>query len=234
MDEEMKKIIEERMAKLPSDLKSAISSIDLESAFSEITKRNRLLIDQAGILQNEILMTVLGIEPLANFVSNISRELSIPSEKALEIAKNTDELIFKNIRSYLQKLNQEEDEIEGKEIAGSRGETSDILDRDSLLNEIENPQKNIYSEKSRINVNKIDLHLPMNEPENDISVRETNLPQKTDGINITNDISKEKIDNILETNLTKPVSLERENQTTEEKTKIPAKDGGDPYREPLE
>jgi len=238
MNGDLTNIIKDRLGKLPNDLKTAISSIDIEGSLAEITKRNRLLIDQAGILQTEVVMTILGIEPVANFMRNVAKELNVPTEKAAQIAQDADTLIFKNIRAALQKLNQQE-EKEEKVIDRSSG--PEALSREQVLDEIENPVKtrptsnSTFGQTQDTSVPKPPNNLPVKAPENDMTINTASLPQKTDGITITNSVSdKKEIENILEANLRGAVSLPKGQKTIEEKTKIPSKGSGDPYREPIE
>ena len=119
MDEETKKIISDQMEAIPEDVRKAILSVDYPLQLQEIVKRNHLLIDQAGALETETTLTLLGLETLNDYVENISRELEIPREKSLIIAHDVDELIFKSVRESLQKINDrtlaEEEEIQGRE-----------------------------------------------------------------------------------------------------------------------
>ena len=71
MDEETQKIVMEQMKNLPSDVREAILSVDYKIKLQEITKRQRLMIDQAGKLEMETTLVVIGLEPLADFVENI-------------------------------------------------------------------------------------------------------------------------------------------------------------------
>lgn len=225
MDQEFQKIIEERRKYLSSDMLQAIDSVDAGSKLPEIIKKNGLLIDQGGALMTEVILVVYGIEPLASFISNIQKEVGLEKEKALAVSKDVNELIFKNIREKLQKLNEEEELLE----RGTEANTKEDLNRENVLNDIENPPK------SKSLVEEIKINLPDKPAENDIVVKEQPpLPQKTDGITITNSVSdKKEIGNIVEANLAGPVSLSQNNQRIEEKTKIPQK-SIDPYREPIE
>ena len=143
MDQETQKIIAEQMKKLPKDVITAIISVDYKTKLQETTKRQRLLIDQAGKLEMETTLVMIGLEPLADFVANIEREMGLDTIRAKEVAMDVSENIFKPIRESLQKMNEEmgnEDEV---------NETD--LDRNKILDEIENPvpnrEINIYENK---------------------------------------------------------------------------------------
>jgi restriction endonuclease len=160
MDQETEKIIADQMKKLPKDIVAAIVSVDYKTKLQEITKRQRLLIDQAGKLEMETTLVMIGLEPLADYVANLERELGVPVMQAKQIAGDVSEHIFKPIRESLQAMNQavEDEEIEREQnrILG-QGEipkvavpttTDDNLDRDQILNEIEDPSL-IEGEKKR-------------------------------------------------------------------------------------
>ncbi len=158
-DNETQKIIAEQMKVLPKDLVNAIISVDYKTKLQEITKRQRLLIDQAGKLEMETTLVMIGLEPLADYTNNLQRELGVTSVRAREIAMDVSENIFKPIRSSLQKMNTEQEDEENfngrNDIETTDKEqtiaTETDLDRDQILNEIENPsiigqEKKIASE----------------------------------------------------------------------------------------
>jgi len=145
MDEETQKIIAEQLKTLPKDVKEAIISVDYKTKLQEITQRQKLLIDQAGKLEMETTLVMIGLEPLADFVGNIEREMNVPALRAKDIAMDVSENIFKPIRMSLQKMNEAvagEEEVE--EPAAPRfTDTNEInLNRDQILSEIENPVPN--------------------------------------------------------------------------------------------
>jgi hypothetical protein len=97
----------------------------------------------------ETTLVMIGLEPLADYVANLQRELNIPLMKAKEIALDISEHIFKPIRESLQKMNEESMEEEGtadKEIERaqieSETDSQNNLDREQILDEIENPVPN--------------------------------------------------------------------------------------------
>ncbi len=238
MDNIINKQLLEKFKRLPKEVQAAILSVNLSESLQKIVRDNRLLIDQSGKLEMEVIITLLGLEPVSDFLRNIAKELNVSTEKATQIAQDTDTLIFKNIRSSLQSLNLKEEKEDSIVEKYAEGET---LSRDQVLNEIENPTKTIPTSKPSIPIQNVSVQTTpvstslMKEPENDIVINKVILPQKTDGITITNSVAEKKeIENILEANLKGAVSLPKEQKTIEDKTKLPPKSGGDPYREPIE
>ena len=139
MDEESQKIIEEQMKKLPEDVKQAIISVDYKTKLQEITKRQKLLIDQAGKLEMETTLVMIGLEPLSDYMDNLQREMDLPPVRAKEVAMDVDENIFKPIRISLQKMNEGTVSEEKASAKAMTDEETD-LDRNQVLNEIENPK----------------------------------------------------------------------------------------------
>lgn len=243
MDEETKKIIADQMEILPEDVKKAILSVDYSAQLQEVVKRNHLLIDQAGSLETETTLTLLGLEPIADYVENISRELALPREKALIVAHDVDELIFKNIRESLQTMNNEalaeEQEIMERE---NNSIPTGTLDRNNVMSGIENP-KNIPEESisiSSLKSNSLNPEYPVENMTKGIEIRkdmsleippEAKLPIKTqEPLHINIPPTK----NIIEEKLTNIVSIPTEKVVVEENSKLPNKSAGyDPYREPI-
>ena len=102
MDDQFKKIIGEQLIKIPADIKAAIVSIDYKTKLQEITRRQKLLIDQAGRLETETTLVLLGLEKLGDYVSNLQNELGLPIMRAKEVSLDVSENIFKPIRESLR------------------------------------------------------------------------------------------------------------------------------------
>lgn len=251
-NEETKKIIADQMAILPEDVKKAITSVDYTAQLQEIVKRNHLLIDQAGALETETTLTLLGLENLKDYVENISRELTLPREKAIIVAHDVDELIFKNVRESLQKINDaalaEEEEIESRAQENTQDE---LLKREYVMSGIENP-KNIPEESismSSLKSNSLNPEYPAEALTKGIEIRkemsleippEAKLPIKTVSIIPTEKIPEplhqniSPANNIIEEKLNNVISIPTEKVVVEENSKLPQKDvSHDPYREAL-
>ncbi len=154
MDAETKKIIQDQMKNLPQDVKEAIISVDYTNRMQEITRRQKLLIDQAAKLEMETTLVLIGLEPLTDYISNLQRELVVNEIRAREVALDVSENVFKPIRESLKRmnsnvLNEKGEVVDGSEILSEdepeppaprftdSNETS--LNRDQILKEIEDP-----------------------------------------------------------------------------------------------
>ena len=149
MDDESQKIIAAQIKILPEDVKQAIISVNYKTKLKEITQRQNLLIDQAGALEMETTLVMIGLEPLADYIDNLQRELDVPLVRAKEIAADVNKNIFQTIRDSLQMMNDETsapvtDNEAKKGYLGwgnaDKKEEETNLDRNQVLNEIENPK----------------------------------------------------------------------------------------------
>ena len=151
MDAETQKIIADQMKQLPKDVIEAIISVDYKTKLQEITKHQRLLIDQAAKMEMETTLVMIGLEPLADYIGNLQRELAIPEARAKEIAVDISESIFKPIRDSLKVMNElgedsdipaedKNTEADKEELITKFTNSNEVnLNRDQILDEIENP-----------------------------------------------------------------------------------------------
>jgi len=239
---------------LPPELKQAIYSVDYAKQLQEIVKNNKLMIDQAGKLEAETTLVIAGIEPLNKYVNNLSENVGLSKIQASIVAHDVNELIFKNIREALKKINEKLIEEE-KTI-----ETATAPTKDAVLAGIEHPEDIKNTETSvSISSQKSNGANPETHEAIDtgVEIRVDNLPEVALAPQlpaISSLISKSTepfhqnispIQNILKTKLTETVVVPKENIVIEEKTKLPnklqptasqpiaEKSSGDPYREPI-
>lgn len=236
---------------LPPELKQAIYSIDYPKQLQEITAKHKMMIDQAGKFEVETTLVMAGVEPLNQYINNLVKHVGLSESEAIAVAKDTDELIFKNIRESLRKINDQiaEEEKIAEENQKEESEYQEkIPEKDELLSDIENPE-NIKGDSVSISSLKSNSDNPENIEtiEKGIEVRLNNLPKITsDAILPTRSSITEKqiepfhqnispVANIVDEKLNKPVVTQKQTLTVEEKTKLPEKpiQKSDPYREPI-
>jgi hypothetical protein len=252
MDEETQKIIAEQMKSLPADVKAAIISVDYQTKLQEITRRQKLLIDQAGKLEMETTLVMIGLEPLTDFTANIQREMGLTTIRAQEVAMDVSENIFKPIRDSLQTMNEtvgKEEEI-GPNDVQEEGEPEEPvtkftnsneanLNRDQILNEIENPETIDKGDQSMkfVKQNPEIIKQPTPVTSTELEVRPTQALETVPNQNVK-DITKDKSVNVFESKMAGPTIISRQIEEIKTETKLPeAKNrpssGVDPYREPL-
>lgn len=252
MEPEIQKIIADQMKKLPKDVLAAIVSVDYKAKLQEITQRQRLLIDQAGKLEMETTLVMIGLEPLADYVENIQRELEVPLLRAKEISLDVSENIFKPIRESLRAMNEEVENAEG--IEGGQIEPS--LNRDQILKQVENP--NLTGQSPIMSFTKSASEVPakptkqiaINESreietldevpyQQDIKVTEKNIGEEK--IEIKEEIKKETapVSNLVETKMSGITITSQKIEDATPEVKLPPiekkrpSSGVDPYREQI-
>jgi hypothetical protein len=104
MDNNLAGQIEQRIAELPEDVRSAVLSVEWETKVQAIGARNKLHIDQTGALGDATLMAMLGFFELSQFPGRIAEELKVPPDKAATLAKEVSDEVFMSIRESLKKL----------------------------------------------------------------------------------------------------------------------------------
>ncbi|OGG44333.1 hypothetical protein A2841_04130 [Candidatus Kaiserbacteria bacterium RIFCSPHIGHO2_01_FULL_48_10] len=108
--DETQQLIRERLAQIPKEVRDAINAVDLRPRLQKITEKYQLHIDQAGVLENETLFVMLGLEAPNDFPGNITRELKIPAAQAQLITTSVNEEIFMPIREALRKMFEQDAE----------------------------------------------------------------------------------------------------------------------------
>ncbi len=137
MNPETTQLIKERFAELPQDVKNAILAVDLHPRLVKIAQNNHLHIDQAGTLETETMLVMLGLEKADDFTDNIRRELSISPDAAKKITAEANQDIFLPIRDSLKQVLAEEEEREEKSASPVEIENVEPIKKETLLKEIE-------------------------------------------------------------------------------------------------
>jgi hypothetical protein len=242
MDSETEKIIAEQMKNIPEDVALAIISVEYQNKLKDIIKRQKLLIDQAGKLEFETTLVMIGLEPINDYTANIQRELALTTMRAKEIAMDVSENIFKPVRASLHSMDKSLKNPDDS--TGPNDEVIDAneadLDRDQILNEIENPAI-IDGGAQSMNFTKSKVEIA---PETVVATQTTELEIRPEQVleiipgQVVKDITKEKIVSVLEskmtnTTVTPPQIIEAKPSIKLPEIKKRPSSGVDPYREPL-
>lgn len=241
MDDETLNQLKEQFETLPEEVQQAIVDTNLPDKLQQVVKKNQLMIDQAGILETETDLVLYGIEPLENYTANLARQLQLPKDKALAIAHDVDDLIFKNIRDSLKKINEEVIAAEN-EAAKTPGTPS----KEETLAGIENPGQIKMNEQSvsmsNLTSNNPKPLMPVTKV-NGVEIRPSILPEINpeavlpikESVPYHENVSP--VPNIVEAKMTETVAVPKETIIVEEKTKLPEKEmpkpSVDAYREPI-
>ena len=143
-------------------MKEAISSVDLREKIKKIADKNKLHIDQAGNLENETMLVMLGLEPTDDYKENIRRELNITRDRAQAVTADVDKEIFSAIRESLRKIT-EEDEVPDNDQKDSLKDTRQAIQYPPL-DESEEIQQQIREQQEVKPVAPLPPNLPTGEP----------------------------------------------------------------------
>jgi len=101
-DQEVRNKIAERFKALPKVVQDAILSADVQENMRTLADQHQLHFDQWGILENEVMFALLGLEPIENLATNIEHEVGVPAEVAHALAENISRIVFEPIRAQLE------------------------------------------------------------------------------------------------------------------------------------
>ncbi|MEK7120925.1 MAG: hypothetical protein AAB840_02435, partial [Patescibacteria group bacterium] len=109
--------LKQKYDNLPPDLREALDSTEVFAKFQAISDRYRLLLDKAGMLEQEVSLVLLGLVPAPEFVSRIRQKLEVSLEEAQKIAGDVNETIFKGFRDSLMRVHASVGEEKREEVS---------------------------------------------------------------------------------------------------------------------
>lgn len=218
-------IIQNKLDTVPEDVREQVTSDEVAQALSEIGKHHALHIDKQGILDEETLYIMLGIENPDNFVDKLQGRLGIDEGKAIAIARDINEKVFLRIRQSLMDMQEAEKAPETPAPSAAQVPTpppvprqdqaapaEKISSREDILADIENPPPTIHP------ISSADQTIPGPAPKKEITIE--------DEVAAKNFVSGK----LSGTVYVRPQKAVFEDKKPEEKPKsYPA----DPYREPI-
>lgn len=137
--------IEAKYQALHPDLKAALNSPDIYSSLQNIAEKYNLLMDKAGILEQEVTLVLLGLVPSSKFIDRLKVNLDVSVDVSEKIAADINETIFKEFREVLMEIHEKAKQIEIEKATKIIPEQPFVednkLDRDEILKEIERIEK---------------------------------------------------------------------------------------------
>lgn len=101
-EKDLNKIFEERFAELPEAIQKAVTDASVEKKLRALSAKHKLHLDQWVLLENEIMLTLLGLEDPKEMAKNISKEVGIEKNLAQKLVNDIAIEIFKPIREQMQ------------------------------------------------------------------------------------------------------------------------------------
>lgn len=95
--------LDERFAKLPKSVQSAISESNYQESLYGIANKNKLSIEQMGVLEEITVKVLLGVIHPDQYESELTSKIELEKDKVTEIVMDVNEKILKTIREILKK-----------------------------------------------------------------------------------------------------------------------------------
>ncbi|MEI7513459.1 MAG: hypothetical protein WCJ74_02455 [bacterium] len=210
MNPEIEKEIKDQIASLPEKVRDIIASTDITGEIIKLKEKYHLMLDQISTLEIETMLVMIGLEPAEDFVDNLQANLKIDEEKAVNIANDINELIFKEIRHAMMEQDTGE-------------EKKETLNKDSILWEIENPTPTNQTIKPAVKIEE--------KPEEATKIQ-SNIPEIAPTQVLQKYTAPIATKNIVEQKLTEPTHIAPK-EIEVSLTKLPQKTPIDPYKEAI-
>ena len=115
-----------RFMELPKVLQDAITSTDIQKQLRALADTNKLHLDQWQLLENEVMLTLLGFQPPEELADNLKADLNIPEELSLTLAANISHIVFEPVRAELERQLEHPD-AKPEEVSAVEGARKQIL-----------------------------------------------------------------------------------------------------------
>jgi hypothetical protein len=102
-DKKIDQKLDERFKQLPKVVQDAITSADVEKRMRSLADTQKLHLDQWEALENEVMLALLGFQPIEDLQKNIKNELGIPDELAKTLTEEISKIVFEPIRQELER-----------------------------------------------------------------------------------------------------------------------------------
>jgi hypothetical protein len=95
--------IKERFKILPKVVQSAITSADIEKHLRELADTHKLHLDQWQLLENQVMLALLGIHETKDLEKNIENEVGVAHDIAVALTVDISRIVFEPIREELER-----------------------------------------------------------------------------------------------------------------------------------
>ncbi len=93
----------ERFDRLPKVVQDAITSANVEAHLRALAEKQRLHLDQWEKLENEVMLALLGFQPVDELAKNIQNEVRVDHQIAMDLAADISKIVFEPIREELER-----------------------------------------------------------------------------------------------------------------------------------
>lgn len=102
-DVQLQQDLKERFAQLPKVVQDAIVSADVQKRMRALADTHKLHLDQWESLENEVMLTLLGFEPIDRLEKNLVDEVGVDAATAHALTIDISRIVFEPIRQELER-----------------------------------------------------------------------------------------------------------------------------------
>lgn len=95
--------LQDRFKQLPKPIQNAITSADVQKQLRELADTAKLHVDQWQILENDVMLTLLGFQETEKLAEHLQHDLEVPAGLAASLAENISKIVFDPIREELER-----------------------------------------------------------------------------------------------------------------------------------
>jgi len=103
-DQDIQAKLDARFQELPKVVQDAILSADMEKHLRELAGTHKLHLDQWASLENEVMYTMLGFEPIERLAENVEKNVGTAHETAVQLAEDISRVVFAPVRQELERV----------------------------------------------------------------------------------------------------------------------------------
>lgn len=118
--------MQQRFHALPKVVQDAILSVEVEAKLRSIAQEHKLHIDQGEKLENEVMLVLLGIQPVDGLQKNIQENVVLNPESSAILAAAVSKSIFAPIRQELERQ-LDHPEAKAEKLSGEEAARRQIL-----------------------------------------------------------------------------------------------------------
>lgn len=100
--------IAEKWHTLPQQLKDAITAADYRDVVQRFATEQKLHVDQAGAIEQEILLVLLGIQSVHDFTDALVHEVHLPKDLARSFSGDVQTKVFGAVAGHLRDIMEQE------------------------------------------------------------------------------------------------------------------------------
>lgn len=102
-NEELIQSMHDRYLELPKVVQEAITSADVENELRQLSEGHKLHLDQWDKLQTEVMLALLGFQPVEELPVNIANNVGVDGKEAEALSADINRIVFEPIRVQLER-----------------------------------------------------------------------------------------------------------------------------------